>query len=79
MGNAPKPKHLKQMIEIATKLSKGFPYIRIDFFDTEEKLWLAEMTLYPGGGLSPYEPKSFNKTLGDMFILPKVYFFYKSL
>lgn len=66
----PEPKHLKQMVEIAKKLSVGFPFIRVDFFDTPNKLFVAELTFYPGGGFTQYHPTSFNKVLGDMFQLP---------
>ena len=68
--NAPKPKHWEEMKEIAARLSSDFPFLRVDFFDTDDKLYVAELTLYPGGGLSPYEPNSFNDKLGKLFILP---------
>ena len=71
MNNVEKPKHFEAMLEIAKKLSVGFPFVRVDFFDTEEKLYLAEMTFYPGGGEFKFDPQSFNKELGDLFILPK--------
>ena len=45
-------------------------FIRVDFFDTDEQLFIAEMTFAPGGGATPYHPESFNKLLGDKFILP---------
>lgn len=64
-----KPKHYEIMLEIAEKLSSGFPFVRVDFFDTEDKLYVAEMTLYPGGGYTPYHPESFEKELGDLFPL----------
>jgi len=70
VGDLPKPKHFEEMITISKKLSQGFPFIRIDFFNTEDKLLVAEMTLYPGGGLTPYHPKSFDETLGHLFKLP---------
>lgn len=70
IGNCPKPKHFDQMKSIAKKLSKGYPFIRVDFFDTDEKLYLAELTFYPGGGLTPYYPKEFNIVLGELFKLP---------
>lgn len=70
VGDAPCPKHFKEMVDIAKILSKGFPFIRVDFFDTEDKLYVAELTFNPGGGVTPYYPKSFNKQLGDLFILP---------
>lgn len=67
----PKPLHFDEMIEIAKKLSQGFPFIRVDFFDTPKKLLMAELTFYPGGGLTPYSPVSFNKKMGEMFDLSK--------
>ena len=69
VGNMPKPKHWEEMIEIAKKLSAGFPHIRVDFFDTDKKLYVAELTLYPGGGYSKYNPESFNETMGNLFKL----------
>lgn len=69
-ADIPKPKHLKEMIEISKVLSQEFPFIRVDFFDTEDKLWVAELTLYPGGGFTPYYPKTFNESLGNLFKLP---------
>lgn len=66
-----KPKHFEEMIEISKKLSKGFPHIRVDFFDTDEKLYLSELTLYSGGGYFKYNPESFNIQMGDLFILPE--------
>lgn len=66
-----KPKHYAEMLEISKKLSVEFPFVRVDFFDTEEQLYVAELTFYPGGGLTPYHPESFNRELGDLFILPE--------
>lgn len=68
-GDVPKPKHLKEMQEISKVLSAGFPHIRVDFFDTEEKLYVAELTLYTGGGYSIYNPQSFNEKMGELFKL----------
>jgi hypothetical protein len=68
--NAEKPAHIDEMIRLAEKLAKDFPFVRVDFFDTDEKLYLAELTFYPGGGWTAYYPESFNKELGDKLILP---------
>lgn len=65
------PKHFNEMMKIATKLSKDFPFVRVDFFDTKNKLYLSELTFYPGGGLVPYNPQNFDRKLGDMLKLPK--------
>ena len=58
------------MKRISKQLSKGHPFLRVDFFDTEDKLYLAELTLYPGGGVVPYQPKSFDVEMGRKFHVP---------
>lgn len=70
VGDAPKPKHFDHMVEIAKELSKGYPFMRVDFFDTEDQLFIAEMTFNPGGGMTPYKPESFNLQMGELFKLP---------
>ncbi len=62
---------VEEMKEIASKLSQDFPFIRVDFFDTPDKLYLAELTFYPGGGLTQYYTVEFNKLMGDMFELKR--------
>ncbi|MBR6155338.1 MAG: hypothetical protein IKQ27_00135 [Lachnospiraceae bacterium] len=69
--NVKKPKNFNQMLSYAKTLSEGFPFVRVDFFETEENLYIAELTFFPGNGFTPYHPESFNKELGDLFILPK--------
>lgn len=64
------PLHKQEMLEIAKKLSADFPFVRVDFFETEEKLYVAELTFYPGGGLIPYHPESFDYEMGEKLILP---------
>ena len=64
--NIPEPKHKVEMIELAKKLSQPFPFVRVDFFDTKESIYVAELTFYPGGGVTPYFPESFNRKMGDM-------------
>lgn len=68
--DVPYPHHLNEMLEIAKVLSKGFPHVRVDFFDTDKKLYVAEMTFYTGSGYSYYEPQSFNIQMGELFKLP---------
>lgn len=65
-----KPREFDEMLRIAAKLSKGFPFLRVDFFETSDSLYVAELTLYPGGGQTPYHPESFNLLLGNKFNLP---------
>lgn len=67
----PKPPHLDRILELARTLSKDFPFARVDFYDLPDRVMLGEITFYPGGGLSPYEPQSFTDECGDRFVLPE--------
>lgn len=49
-----KPKHLKEMLEYASILSKGLDYARIDFYDTDKRPLFGEITLTPMGGWLSY-------------------------
>ena len=49
-----KPKHLKEMLEYASILSKGLDYARVDFYDTDERPLFGEITLTPMGGWLTY-------------------------
>ena len=46
--NIPKPKNLKDMIRISEMLSKGFSYVRVDFYVLDDgSLKFGEMTFIP--------------------------------
>lgn len=59
-----RPKNLERMLEIAEKLSEGFDYIRIDLYSIGERVYLGEMTHYPGSGMEVFTPQSFDFELG---------------
>lgn len=71
-GVTPEPVHLCEMIRIAESLAKDFDFMRIDLFDTGSGVFFGETTPYPGGGLSPFEPKSFDLELGSRWTLPSL-------
>ena len=59
------------MLELAEKLAKPFPFVRVDFYEIGDRVLLGEMTFYPGGGLLAFDPVEWDYRLGDMFALPK--------
>lgn len=65
-----KPNLLGKIIELANILSKPFPFVRVDFFIVRSKIYIGEMTFYPGAGLIPFEPIEWDYKLGDMLKLP---------
>ncbi len=65
-----KPNNFEEMMQIAQKLSKEFPFVRVDFFDTGEKLYIGELTFYPGNGTDAFEPVTWDYKFGEMLKLP---------
>ena len=65
-----KPKHYDKMIELAEKLAKPFPFVRVDFYETGDRILLGEMTFYPGGGVLPYDPQEWDYKIGEWYQLP---------
>lgn len=47
----PKPENLDKMFEIASTLSKGFPFVRVDLYNINGKIYFGEMTFFPASGL----------------------------
>lgn len=65
-----RPRLLNKIIEIANILSKPFPFVRVDFFIVKNRIFIGEMTFYPGAGLIPFEPIEWDYKLGNMLELP---------
>ena len=65
-----KPDNFKAMVDVAGKLCKGFPFIRVDLYSVKEKILFGELTFYPDNGRCPFTPDKYNYFFGDLFILP---------
>ncbi|WP_445457170.1 ATP-grasp fold amidoligase family protein [Flavobacterium sp. HNIBRBA15423] len=64
------PIQLKEMTKIAEDLSSDFPFVRVDFYEVEEKIIFGEMTFYPKSGLPDFTPSEYDQILGDLLQLP---------
>ena len=60
------------MLSYASKLSQGFPFVRVDLSYTKNKIYFGEMTFYPLGGMTQYRPEKFDEFLGDYLELPQI-------
>jgi hypothetical protein len=65
-----KPLGFEKMIDYAERLSKGFPFVRVDFYNVEGRIYFGEMTFYPGNGVSMFYPEEYNLTIGEYIELP---------
>lgn len=62
----PEPKNLKKMLEIASDLSKKFPFVRVDLYNDNGKIIFGEMTFTPACSCAPYYSKEGNVELGEL-------------
>lgn len=63
----PMPKNFSEMLRIAKVLSEDFPFVRVDLYNVEGKIYFGELTFYPWTGYVKFTPESFDKELGDLF------------
>ena len=52
-----KPANFSGMLKISKKISKKFDFVRVDFYDTGDRLILGELTFTPQGGIMSYFTK----------------------
>lgn len=69
----PKPEKLSEMLDVASKLSKGYPELRVDLYLVNGKIYFGELTVYHGGGIEKFTPDSFGDELGDQIDLNLAY------
>lgn len=65
----PKPKHLDKMIELAERLSDGIDFVRVDFYEINNRVYFGELTFFPGGGFTPFLSYEMDLELGNMLPL----------
>lgn len=73
-----KPKMIDQAFDLAEKLSKNFPFVRVDLYIIGEKIYFGELTFTPAAGLDsdfkfvpPGGKEDADTTLGKLLTLPK--------
>ncbi len=66
----PRPENLEKMIEIAEKISQGFPQVRVDLYNIKGKIYFGEMTFFACSGMYPWFTKEFQLMIGDRIPLP---------
>lgn len=64
-----KPFNFEKMKEFAYTLAKDTRFVRIDFYEIDERLYFGEITFYPASGFGRFEPEIWDKKLGNMINL----------
>jgi hypothetical protein len=66
-GEVQKPVHLAEMIDAAQVLGREWDFIRVDFYDTADRLYFGEITLTPNEGCVRFRPPEYDHYLGSLW------------
>lgn len=64
-----KPACMDEMFDIAAKLSKGIPFVRVDLYECGGKIYFGELTFYPDSGFDANLLPETDKYFGDLIKL----------
>jgi hypothetical protein len=65
--NPDRPPNLQAMLETASHLAQGWDFLRVDLYDTGDRVLVGELTPYPGGGNARFSDARLNTDLGRMW------------
>ena len=69
--DVPPPSGLETMLQLASRLGKGFACARIDFYEVRGRVYFGEITFTDADGLSEFAPARYNRIFGDRIVLPE--------
>jgi hypothetical protein len=68
-----RPEHLDEMIRVAESLGRDTDFVRVDLYDVDGRVVFGELTSFPAGGDSPFDPEAFNVEFGRPWSVPRKY------
>jgi hypothetical protein len=60
------------MLDYSKKLSAKFVFVRIDFYEINNKVYLSEMTFSPSNALMKYKNVNQSRYLGSLLDISKI-------
>lgn len=66
------PDSLPEMIRYAEMLSKGYPFMRVDFYSVCNHIYFGEITFYPASGFGKFTNDEWDIKIGEWLELPKI-------
>jgi hypothetical protein len=67
-----KPEKFTEMLQIAKRLSKNFPHVRVDLYYINKNIYFSELTFYSINGMARFNPESFNEKLGKLISIKNI-------
>lgn len=64
-----RPNNFEEMKELASKLSSGFPFVRVDLYSVDGKIYFSEFTFFSDAGYQRFYPDEWDLKLGEKIVL----------
>lgn len=64
-----KPKNFEKMLELSEILSQNIPFVRVDLYNVNGRIYFGEMTFFPAAGMGKFEPEEWDEKLGEFLSL----------
>lgn len=61
-----KPQAYDEMIEICERISKGIPFVRVDCYVINNRVYIGEMTFFPWAGFQKFADIKYDYELGEL-------------
>jgi len=68
----PRPENYDLMLDIAHKLSEPFPFVRVDLYEIEGKIFFGELTFFPSSGMDRFDPEVYDYIVGEMLDISSI-------
>lgn len=68
----PKPKNIDKMFEIAEYLSQGIPFVRVDLYNLNGKIYFGELTFFPSSGFDSNLLPETDQYFGSLINLERI-------
>ena len=62
------PEKFLEMLEVARKLAGDWPYIRVDLYNTVDRIYFGEMTFTPGAATGKFDPPEWDAFWGKEWL-----------
>lgn len=66
------PLNIKEMVHLAEELSSGNCFLRVDFYEVDNKIYFGELTFFPASGFGKFVPDEWDYKLGEWIRLPEI-------
>lgn len=63
------PSNLQEMVSLAETLARDIPFVRIDFYNIQSRVYFGEITFYPASGFGTFTDMSWDYKLGHLIEL----------